>query len=222
MFKFGLRTAVGNLGFLPKVHYTMDPTGKSLVVACSWGSPDLAVEIADHISAEINQPSRTSDETQIRGAKTTLPTPDEKIREAFEKAHNIVLKSNADEYKEGLEVLVLQESGQQIYFAHVGGPQIFSMSSQGDMQLMVASASLHSKSSDLAPLPSLLLGVEKSMDLSIGHFAVDSIRSLVLSSQPIIPKKLLTAKSLDLQKLVEVYTHHNAEAPFWVGFLELI
>lgn len=220
MQKFELRTSVGSASFLPKTQFVLDADHQSLVLATSWGLPTLAGEVCELISREMNQPPGTSEETVLRGANMTV-TPEQKIHSAFEKAQKFILKKNEAEYKEGLEVMALFKIGHQIYFAQVGGPQIFSLNAQGDIQLISVPPSMSALSAELPPLPTFLLGIEKKLDLFVGQFPADLVKSLVFSSQALIPKKLLTNKNLDLQKIVDVLTHHDARVPFWVGLLEL-
>lgn len=213
--------------FRPKPHIHVEGDGQLLVIATSWGQPEHAALVADEIAKYVTAARGDVEVTSPFEFLTCLSSEANHLRIGMLIANDVLYRGeNKAEYVSGVEVLALSRKESQIAWAQVGAPHLM-IRRPGRPLTPLATSFDHSfeltlKGQRPSPLPSRLLGVDPSCNIACGDLLAGQDDLLVLLSSSGMPSSLWTAPGpFDLQNLTSHLIRDDADAPFWLGLIDL-
>lgn len=208
----------------PKPHLHQEEDGSLLVIATAWGDPEQAAIVVDEIAKYVNAAREDVEVTSPFEFLTCLSDEANYPRIATLIANDQLYRSeNRNEYKGGVEVLTLYKKGKQLAWAQIGNPSLFlKRGSQSLLPLSVSTDLSAQINSSFPPLPSDVLGLERTCNIRSGHVLIMPGDQLVLLASAGIPDSLLGVnQTLDLSSITNQMIQENSERPFWLGIVSV-
>jgi hypothetical protein len=211
----------------PKLHF--DRASGVLMVATSWGAPDVAETVIEK-AREFLMSARSDQE---------ITSPFERLAHLSSNANNIriaALLANSHLYSQnnkvrltsGVELCIVLEAEQECAWLQVGHPNIVlvrngfgpvPLSVEIDLAMEMAATGAPA----LPPLPSNLLGLDTSAKYSVGSFRKNEGDQLFLLSHSSSISTLIGNYRADvsLEDLVRNLSQTADRHPFWLGKVTL-
>lgn len=212
--------------FRPKPHVHMEADGSLLVVATSWGQPEHAAIVADEIVKYVTAARGDVEVTSPFEFKTCLSDEANHLRIGTLIANDVLYRGeNKGEYVSGIEILALSRRGRQVAWVQAGAPHLL-LRRAGKAIVPIATSFDYSfeclsESPILSPLPSRLLGVDPTCNLSCGDFQAGAHDMMVLLASSNLPQAMWTdAGPIDLQGLTRKMVQEDADSPFWMALVD--
>lgn len=198
---------------------------KDLIIICtSWGPPEHAEKAIDEIQKYVQAAKSDVEVTSPFEFQACLPNEVNYLRTSLLIVNEFLFRSeNRTEYYAGVEVLVLFKRGHQLAWAQVGGPSVLIQRQYQSVQPLSISLDFASQSSQLmAPLPTNLLGIDRSCNIQVGHTHVGSQDKVILLASSRISTHIWkrAGGDLDLSQLTQSMIQENPESPFWMGIVD--
>ncbi|MGE0761964.1 MAG: hypothetical protein AB7N80_01670 [Bdellovibrionales bacterium] len=212
--------------FRPRPEVLCETDGSLCIVATPWGPRATARKVIQSV-VDLFHSARSDDEvTSPFQVLTGLSSMANNLRAAVMLANDTIYREeNRSEYLSGVELFVAARRNNELAWAHVGGPHVLLDRTGFDLQILAASpdsALAHSDQQQmLAPLPSALLGVGPTTNLSVHSVRLQTEDRLVLVHRSVIPPRLQTLKASEreLVPMSQLLARQSADLPFWLGIL---
>lgn len=208
----------------PLIHQEDD--GSFLVMATSWGHPEHAQLALEEVVKYISAAKSDVEVTSPFEFLTCLTDEVNYVRTGILIANDMLYRGqNRTEYQSGVEIMALFKRGSQVAWAQVGSPSLLiQRKNQGLQPLSVIpdlSSELSSAQQTLAPLPSQLLGLDRTCYVQCGHTHVGSEDQLVLLASSVMATSLWNKENhdVDLGLITKRMIQENPESPFWLGLI---
>jgi hypothetical protein len=198
-----------------------------LIAGTPWGTKDALKELNDmtreYFSASIADGEATSPFARLPGLSRSGNT----LRIATMLANESVFqKFNREAYTTGCEALVMAFDRNELSWIQIGQPHLLLLRGNEIQPLSVA----HDLSLDFeiaTPLPTKLLGVERSVELETKSLALKDGDRLLMIARTALPKALFVVEpaTMNSAKLLDAVFNamakSDARTPFWVGIFEI-
>jgi hypothetical protein len=132
---------------------------------------------------------------------------------------------NKNQYFSGVEILAMFKRGSQLAWAQVGSPSIFIQRENQRLQPLSVSADLSSElrtsAEALPPLPSQLLGLDRTCNIQAGHTFVREGDQIVLLAGTSVATSIWTLEPHEgsLNRITDRMIQEEPELPFWLGLI---
>jgi len=206
----------------PEVH--LDESLNTLIVAVPWGPRPVARKVIDRILEYLTFAAQDREATSPLPKLSCLSPAANRLRIASMLANEMLYREdNRDEYRVGVELLVVTLADNELSWVQVGGPHL--LLARGDSTLLPIgstidlSLDLSTQTVDLPALPSHLLGLDSTINASINSFRARPDDQLILLSHSRTPSILFNWKSNDLQmdSMVKRLAVFQTDRSFWLG-----
>lgn len=214
--------------FRPRPEIYLDIETKTLIVATPWGPREAARKVIERMKDYLALAREDAEATSVFQKMTCLSTAANRLRTATLLANEVLLRDdNRDEYRSGVEIFagILEED--EFVWVQSGNPQIL-LSRPGRKLLPLGSQidlsfDFSTETEILPGLPSQLMGLETSLNLSINSFRARPGDKLALISHSHLPEGIFSVQTdqvtVDgLSRAVAASTPNHA---FWVGVLQI-
>lgn len=209
----------------PEIHF--DPRANLLIVATPWGPRAGARKAIDRMLDYLLLAQGDKEVTSPFERLSCLSVPANNLRTAALLANEAIYRDdNKSEYKVGVELFAAYFHGNECVWVQAGHPYILLSRSETVVPLgcpIDLSFDISPKEKLLAPLPSLLLGLDSTVNLTIGSFRAQEGDKMILLSHSQPPQELFTAHSQDVSlfPLSQRLAQKAPDTAFWLGILQL-
>jgi hypothetical protein len=212
---------------LPEIH--LDPSSGSLIVATPWGPRTAARKAIDRMLEFLALAREDREATSPFERLSCLSGPANNLRIGALLANDIIYREdNAQEYRAGVELFAMNIEDNEVVWVQAGSPQIL-LNRRGRGLLPLGSlVDLSFDMSDdpkeiLPPLPSQLLGLDSSLNLTLNSFRARPGDRVVLLSHSQLPQSLFNMKDdeLSLETLSRQLARIHPDLAFWLGIVKL-
>ncbi|MCB0390082.1 MAG: hypothetical protein KDD58_02270 [Bdellovibrionales bacterium] len=198
-----------------------------LTIATPWGSKSGANKSTEiihnfYLSARGDQEA-TSPFERMRHLSQEANDLRIAVLFANEKIYN---EDNNDEYVTGCELVSMVQVGNEVHFIQVGQPAIYLIRNGISLLPMACHLDMSMNSSTeknlISPMPSKLIGLEKTIDFSVHTFVPQVRDKIIFLSRTFAPSKIFNMdfSSVNLDSLTIEISRENPNNPFWIGLLE--
>lgn len=208
--------------YRPKPVISLLSGDKTVIVATSWTQQEHAQKVIHEVTQYLDSSFADVEVTSPFEYLPQLAKPANNLRIALLIANDILYRvENRSEFTAAVEVSILHQAQNQIFYAQVGQPQIFLQ--RGDFSVQPISVSVDLKS---PPLPKDLLGFDLRPQIQMGQFEVQNEdRVILLSSSYVSPEFFNKSSRSSINNEIQDYTKKIAQAwsqePFWISLLEI-
>ncbi|RYZ64160.1 MAG: hypothetical protein EOP05_22475 [Proteobacteria bacterium] len=226
-FAFAERPFSGRT-FRPRPEIHLDTDSKTLIIATPWGPREAARKVINRMTDYLALAREDSEATSVFQKMSCLSTSANRLRTATLLANETLFREdNREEYRSGVEIFAgileedefvwLQSGNPQILLSRVG-KKLLPLGSQIDLSFDFSEGN-----EILSGLPSQLMGLDSSLNLSINSFRAHAGDKLALISHSHLPEGIFAIQrdqiSVDgLSRAVAAATPNHA---FWVGVLQI-
>lgn len=210
----------------PEIHF--DPQANLLIVATPWGPRSGARKAIERMLEYLMLAQGDKEVTSPFERLSCLSVAANNLRTSALLANEAIYRDdNKNEYKVGVEIFAAYFHGTECVWVQAGHPQI--LLARADSSVVPLGCptdlafDLSSKEKLLAPLPSLLLGLDSTVNLTIGSFrALEGDKIILLAhSQP--PREIFSFEKdqVKLETISRTIAQKAPDIAFWLGILEL-
>ncbi len=225
-FNFEHRPYSGE-NFRPRPEVHVDRDAKLILVATSWGPRGTAKKVIDRMLEYLLNARQDNEVTSPFERLTCLSDAANNLRTAAFLANEMIFREdNADEYHAGVELFgaVLDEN--EIVWLQIGNPQLLLARKQRGLVPLGSYLDLafDLSAGELLPaLPNQLLGLDTTLNPTMGQFRVQSGDQLVLLSHSEIPQVIYNIEraELTLDNLSRILAQAHPDLAYWLGILEI-
>ena len=214
--------------FRPRPEIYLDSAGKTLIVATPWGPREAARKVIDRMNDYLSLAREDMEATSPFERVSALSMHANRLRIATLLANeSLYREENRDEYRSGVELFAAVLEEDELVWLQCGNPQIL-LSRAGRKPLPLGSqidlSFDLSEGPDLLPgLPSQMLGLDSSLNLSLNSFRARSGDTVALISHSHLPEGVFGMKGADvnvdaLSRMIAASSPNHA---FWVGVLQI-
>ena len=215
--------------FRPRPEIHLDPTAGALIVATPWGPRPAARKAIDRIMEFLALAREDREATSPFERLSCLSGPANNLRIGALLANDILYREeNAQEYRAGVELFAMIIEDNELVWVQAGNPQIL-LSRRGRALLPLGSQidlsfDMSTENKELLPaLPSQLLGLDSSINLTMNSFRARPGDRVVLLSHSQLPQSLFNMKEddLSLDTLSRQLARIHPDLAFWLGIVRL-
>lgn len=180
----------------------------------------------DHQNQESNE-QFDPDATKMNLKKMDLtPSKKRSLEEVFQKVLRdlnkyIALEVNKTKWITCIEITLIGKDRQNLFWTHVGQPQIF-RATQAGLEPLSYTADPSSDFNQSSPLPINCLGLELDLQIQSGYIPVDKVKNIVLFSCSKVPAELYSSLTVDLETLAQLIQQYDSNSPVWSGLIEVV
>lgn len=210
----------------PEIHF--DPQTNLLIVATPWGPRAGARKAIDRMLNYLMLAQGDKEVTSPFERLSCLSVAANNLRTSALLANEAIYRDeNKTEYKVGVEIFAAYFQGNEGVWVQAGHPHILLSRTDNSVTPLGCptdlSFDLSSKENLLAPLPSLLLGLDSTVNLTIGSFRAQVGDKIVLLSHSQPPRQIFSFESsqVKLDTLSKSIAQQAPDLAFWLGILEL-
>ncbi len=214
--------------FRPRPEIHIDRESGLLIVATPWGPREAARKVIDRMTDYLALSRKDSEVTSPFQRLSCLSDDANGLRTAVMLANEALFRDdNRNEYRAGVEVFAGVLNDEEFIFAQAGNPQILLSRPGRSLVPLGAQVDLSfdfSEGTELLPaLPSMLLGLDSSLNLTIGSFRVQTGDRVVLLSHSHLPQNIfsLAHESISIDELSRSLATAQPDHAFWLGILQL-
>ncbi len=214
--------------YRPRPEIYLDSDGKTLIVATPWGARDGARKVIDRMNDYLALAREDVEATSPFEKVSCLSLSANRLRIATLLANeSLYREENKTEYRSGVELFagILEED--EFVWLQVGNPQIL-LGRQNRKPLPLGSqidlSFDFSEGDHLLPgLPSQMLGLDSSINLTLNSFRARAGDRLALVSHSHLPDSVFSLESakLSVDQLARLISSSSPNHAFWVGVLQL-
>jgi len=210
----------------PEVHF--DRESGLLIVATPWGPREAARKVIGRMTEYLALARKDREATSPFQRLSCLSDDANGLRTAIMLANEALYRDdNRTEYRAGVEVFASILNEKELVWAQSGNLQIL-MSRNGRALLPMGSqvdlSFDFSEGDDLLPaLPSQLLGLDSSLNLTINSFRVQAGDRLALIAHSHLPENIFSAQQdeVSIEGLSRRLANSQPDQAFWLGLLQL-
>lgn len=214
--------------FRPRPEIHLDAESGTLIVATPWGPRESARKVIGRMNDYLALAREDSEATSPFERISCLSTQANRMRIATLLANEALYRDdNRNEYRSGVELFAGALSSDEFVWLQSGNPQIL-LSRPGRKLLPLGSQidlsfDFSEGNELLAGLPSQLLGLDSSLNLSINSFRARPGDKLVLISHSHLPDSVfsLSSDQLSVESISRAVALANPNHAFWVGLLKI-
>ncbi len=210
----------------PEIHFSADT--RLLVVATPWGSRSGAKKvveiIVDYYSSSLQDLEATSPFEKL----SCLSPVANSLRIATLLANDrLYREENKSEFTVGVELFVAAIDRHDIVFVQVGHPNILlARKGRGLIPLgshMDLALDISGTNKVLSPLPSQMIGLDPSANLTIGSFRPQTNDQIIPISRSAMSDRvyLLSQHEWNLELISKSLSENHPDLAFWTGMLSL-
>jgi hypothetical protein len=215
--------------FRPRPEIHVDPASGLLLVVTPWGPREAARKIIDRMAEFLATTRKDREATSPFPRLSCLSDDANALRTAILLANETLFRDdNRSEFSAGVEVFAGILNDEEFVWAQAGNPQIL-LSREGRSLLPLGSqvdlSFDFSEGNELLPaLPSQLLGLDSSLNMTINSFRVQPGDRVVLLSHSHLPENIFSANRDDLtiDRLSQTLAKTRPDHAFWLGILHLV
>ena len=213
--------------FRPRPEIYISEAKDLVVIATPWGPREAAKRTIDRMLDYIALARDDRETTSPFERLSCLSPMGNNLRIATFLANELIYRDdNRDEFHSGVEVLALASAGNEVVWMQVGGPQIY-ISRQG--RPLVALGSQPDLSFDMSgdqilpPLPSQMLGLDSTVNVTLNSFRARQGDQLVLLSHSRPTSEIYRAQGphINLNEFTRLLSSQDSTCPFWLGHVSL-
>lgn len=214
--------------FRPRPEIYLDEDGKTLIVATPWGPREAARKVIDRMNDYLTLARGDREATSPFEKVSCLSAQANRLRIATLLANeSLYREENKTEYRSGVELFAGVFEDDEFVWLQVGNPQILlgrkgrkplPLGSQIDLSFDL------SDGGDLLPgLPSQMLGLDSSLNLTLNSFRARAGDRVALVSHSHLPESVFTTDTRDLSvdSLSRLIAAASPNHAFWVGVLQI-
>lgn len=212
---------------MPEVSY--DEDAGFFICATPWGTRGAAQKTIEIISDYIMTAQSDEDATSPFIPLTCLSIPANRLRTAVLMANEFLYREeNKEEYVSGVELFAASWRDGDFSWVQVGHPQAFlAREARGLMPLgthIDLSMDMSVGDDLLSPLPANLLGLDSSVNITVGSFVPQPKDQLVLLSRSHFCREFMTLQpgEVRLDRCSEILAQDHADMAFWLGTLDVV
>jgi hypothetical protein len=210
----------------PEIHFSADT--RLLVVATPWGSRSGAKKVVEIIVDYYTSSLQDLEATSPFEKLSCLSPVANSLRIATLLANDrLYREENKSEFTVGVELFVAAIDRYDVVFVQVGHPNILlgrqgrgliPLGSHMDLALDVSGTN-----KILSPLPSHMIGLDPSANMTIGSFRPQTNDQLVLISRSAMSDRvyLLSQSEWNLEVISRSLSENHPDLAFWAGLLSL-
>ena len=214
--------------FRPRPEIFLDQETKTLIVATPWGSRESARRVIERMKDYLSIAREDAEATSPFERLSCLSTHANRLRIATLLANEALYREeNKNEYRSGVEVFAGILEDDEFVWLQNGNPQIL-LSRPGRKPLPLGSqidlSFDLSEGSELLPgLPSQMLGLDSSLNVSLNSFRARPGDKVALISHSHLPEAVygLQDSQLTVESMSRLIATACPDHAFWVGVLEL-
>jgi hypothetical protein len=213
--------------FRPRPEILLDEPSQLLIVATPWGPRAAAKKVIDRMVDYLSLAREDREATAPFERLSCLSTQANNLRVAALLANEALYREdNRIEYRSGVELFAAIVDENELVWLQAGNPQILlsrlgrkllPLGSQIDLAYDMSGETL------LPPLPSQLLGLDTSLNLSLNSFRARIGDKLVLLSHSQMPENIFAIENgqTTLEAISAVLAKVDQNLAFWLGILTL-
>ncbi len=226
-FSFNERPYSGRT-FRPRPEIHLDLESKLLIVATPWGPREAARKVIERMTDYLALAREDSEATSVFQKMSCLSTAANRLRTATLLANESLFRDdNRDEFRSGVEIFAGTLEEDEFVWVQSGNPQIL-LSRPGRKLLPLGSQidlsfDFSTEGEILPGLPSQLLGLDSSLNLSINSFRARAGDKLALVSHSHLPESIFSAQTdqISVEGLSRAVASATPNHAFWVGVLQI-
>lgn len=191
------------------------------MLGTSYGNPNLIESIFDECEREYLASSQDFDATSPFPKLTCLDGVSNKIYTTLLYLNDFIYSNyNKTTYSEGFEFLILQKVKQKIYWAQIGWPHMFLMTSKNTFGLDHSFGQRPSNQLSAPDLPHTLLGVYNSLNFRVENSKILKNEDILFVKGQNLPSEFYHAntKVTNEQLIKTIYKSHPTTGA-WLGRL---
>lgn len=214
--------------FRPRPEISIDSDGKTLIVATPWGPREGARRVIDRMTDYLSLTREDNEATSPFEKVSCLSVHANRLRIATLLANeSLYREENKTEYRSGVELFAGVLEDDEFVWLQVGNPQILLSREQRKPLPLGSQIDLSfdfSEGKELLPgLPSQMLGLDSSLNLTLNSFRARPGDRVALISHSHLPEGVfsLEGSTLNVDSLAKLIATSSPNHAFWVGLLQL-
>lgn len=220
MIKLRQRSYTNGQVFRPKPIIIERAESHLLVIATPWGPLECAQRAAEIIVEQFELLSG-EDVTSTFDSLPTLSAPANRLRKGVLMANQYLYKTeNAKILKAAVEVVAIHYDHGVLSWAHVGGPHLI-LNDGKNIHPVAYDADWSCQSDNQGPLFAQALGMENNVPIHLGSLRMAADTQALVISRSTLPSSVFGSNNFDLDSVLDKLVLDDAEAPCWVGVVEL-
>lgn len=199
-----------------------------LIIATPWGDPQGAEHVVQSMRDYLSAAQSDVEATTLYQPLTCLSAGANSLRTAVLLANESLYRSmNMNDYTCGVEIFACVRTGEEVNWVQIGSPQAYLIRQNENPLPLNAhldpALDFGSHHKDAPTLPSHLLGLDKTCNMTINGFRHQTNDRLMLVSRKKIPKDFysLNSTEITLQKVSLLFAKDEAESPFWIADIKI-
>lgn len=222
-----LEQAYGGQIFRPTPEIFFEEKGSLCIAATPWGQRTAAKKAIEVVVDYFSSASTDWEATSPFEKVLCLSPAANNLRAAVLLANEAIYSEiNSSEYKSACEIFVGARMDNEFSFVQVGQPQVYIGRPGLPVQPLATGTDLSTCLSppgrQLPPVPRVLMGVEKSVNLTVQSYPFSKQDKVVLLSRSLTPPRFLSIEhsNISIDYLADSLIQQDERMPFWLGVLE--
>ncbi len=222
-----LEQAYGGQIFRPTPEVFFEDKGTLCIAATPWGQRTAAKKAIEVVVDYFSSASTDWESTSPFDKILCLSPTANNLRAAVMLANEAIYSElNSSEYKSACEIFVGARIDNEFSFVQVGQPQVYLGQPGLPIQPLATGSDLSTCLSpqgiQLPPVPRLLMGIEKSVNLTVQSYPLDKNNKVILLSRSLTPPRFLSIEhfNISIDYLADSLIQQDERMPFWLGVLE--
>lgn len=214
--------------FRPRPEIHLDESASLLIVATPWGARQSARTAIERMTDYLAFAREDREATSPFERLSCLSTQANNLRTAALLANEALYREdNKQEYRSGVELFAATVDESELVWLQAGNPQLLLGRPGRTLRPLGAQVDLAFDMSEgrelLPPLPSTLLGLDSSINLTLNSFRAQPGDRVVLLSHSYLPESLFAAKESEttLEAISRNLARIYPDLAFWLGILSV-
>jgi len=206
--------------FRPRPLIEIEKSTNTIIIATSWGTPEHAQTVIELIKEQLTT-SHQPEATRVGNFVEGLSEESNRLRAAASIANDqLYLRENSKQYTAAVEIALISVHKKNLNWVQLGTPHLILSGDEG-FQPLSYTPDWSWQLQQSSPLVSKALGLERNSYFNCGSYRLKGDEKLFLIARSAVPSLLYSQESPDLKSCAEVLVEDNADAPFWLGVLDL-
>lgn len=220
MMKLNQASYTNGLYFRPKPVVIDRPDSNLLVIATGWGPLEVTQHAAEMVVEQFELLSR-DDVTTAFEVMASVSSPANRLVNGARMANQHLYKiENAKQWKSAVELTAIHYEYGVLSWVHVGSPHVLLHDGKNVHPLAYA-VDWVGQTENRGPLFSEALGMDANVNLTVGSLRLTREAQVLLVGRSTLPKAVFQAEGFESKVLQHQMVDDNADAPYWLGVVEL-